>query len=47
MPILAEYAKERKNKERFGDFVVRKAYVKEIKEGKGYQNQIINLSSEL
>lgn len=35
-PILEDYAKTRKADERFGNFVVRKGYVKETREGKDF-----------
>ncbi|HMP72136.1 MAG TPA: assimilatory sulfite reductase (NADPH) hemoprotein subunit [Kiritimatiellia bacterium] len=35
-PILRRYAKEREAGERFGDFVIRKKYVKAVKEGKDF-----------
>ncbi len=37
-PIIASYASEREEGEGFGDFVIRKAYVKEIKEGKDFKH---------
>ncbi|HEY4787714.1 MAG TPA: assimilatory sulfite reductase (NADPH) hemoprotein subunit [Bacteroidales bacterium] len=37
-PILEDYAKTRENNERFGNFVIRKGYVKETKEGRDFHN---------
>ncbi len=37
-PIIADFAKNRKPKEHFGDFVIRNKYVKEIKEGKEFRH---------
>lgn len=37
-PILADFAESRNKDERFGDFVIRKGYVKEIKEGKEFRH---------
>ncbi len=37
-PIIADFAENRNPKERFGDFVIRKGYVKEIKEGKEFKH---------
>jgi sulfite reductase (NADPH) hemoprotein beta-component len=36
--VLNDFAKTRNNGERFGDFVIRNKYVKEIKEGKEFQH---------
>jgi len=35
-PILAHYAKDRREGERFGDFVIRAYYVKEVRDGKDF-----------
>jgi sulfite reductase (NADPH) hemoprotein beta-component len=35
-PIIQRYAKERQDGERFGDFVIRKGYVKEVKTGREF-----------
>lgn len=37
-PVFEDYAANRKSGERFGDFVIRKAYVKETKEGLDFHN---------
>ncbi|MGQ8337872.1 NADPH-dependent assimilatory sulfite reductase hemoprotein subunit [Sunxiuqinia sp. A32] len=37
-PIIADFAENRLEKESFGDFVIRKGYVKEIKEGKDFKH---------
>jgi sulfite reductase (NADPH) hemoprotein beta-component len=37
-PIIADYAHNRQEGERFGDFVIRKAYVLETKEGKQFKH---------
>ena len=37
-PIIQEYAKSRKKNERFGDFVIRKNYVKSVKTGKDFHS---------
>jgi len=37
-PIIADFAKNRKPKEHFGDFVIRNKYVTEIKEGKEFRH---------
>jgi len=37
-PIIADFAKNRKAKEHFGDFVIRNKYVTEIKEGKEFRH---------
>ncbi len=37
-PVFKDFAESRKNGERFGDFVIRKNYVKEIKEGKEFRH---------
>ena len=37
-PIIHHYAKERKGSERFGDFVIRKGYVNEIKSGQDFHD---------
>ncbi len=37
-PVIADFAENRNPKERFGDFVIRKGYVKEIKEGKEFKH---------
>ncbi|MBW6536671.1 MAG: assimilatory sulfite reductase (NADPH) hemoprotein subunit [Mariniphaga sp.] len=37
-PLIEDFATTRKNGERFGDFVIRKKYVKEIKEGKEFRH---------
>ena len=37
-PIIADFAKNRKAKEHFGDFVIRNKYVAEIKEGKEFRH---------
>jgi len=37
-PILEAYAKEREEGERFGDFTIRKGYVKATKEGKDFHD---------
>ncbi len=37
-PIIADFAKNRKAKEHFGDFVIRNKYVTEIKEGKDFRH---------
>ncbi len=37
-PIFKDYAESRNQGEKFGDFVIRKNYVKEIKEGKEFQH---------
>ena len=37
-PLIADYANERKDDEGFGDFVVRKGYVKEIVHGKEFKH---------
>lgn len=37
-PALADFAATRKSGERFGDFVIRKNYVKEIKEGRDFRH---------
>ena len=37
-PIIADFSKTRNSKETFGDFVIRKGYVKEIKEGKEFKH---------
>jgi len=38
-PILEDYAKNRNKTERFGDFVIRKGYVKATKEGKDFHEK--------
>jgi sulfite reductase (NADPH) hemoprotein beta-component len=35
-PIIQQYAKEREDGERFGDFVIRKGYVNEVKDGREF-----------
>jgi sulfite reductase (NADPH) hemoprotein beta-component len=35
-PIIQRYAKEREDGERFGDFVIRTGYVKEVKAGREF-----------
>lgn len=37
-PVIADYAKNRKEEEGFGDFVIRKEYVKETKQGKDFKH---------
>ena len=37
-PIIKDFAKNRNKNERFGDFVIRKNYVAEIKEGKEFKH---------
>lgn len=37
-PVMADFAESRNKDERFGDFVIRKGYVKEIKEGKEFRH---------
>ncbi len=37
-PIIADYAKNKKTKEHFGDFVIRKAYVKAILKGSDFRH---------
>ena len=37
-PIIADFAKNRKRQEHFGDFVIRRKYIEEIKEGKEFRH---------
>jgi sulfite reductase (NADPH) hemoprotein beta-component len=37
-PILAHYAKDRREGERFGDFVIRAFYVKEVRDGRDFHS---------
>jgi sulfite reductase (NADPH) hemoprotein beta-component len=37
-PIIKDFAENRMENERFGDFTIRKEYVKEIKEGKEFKH---------
>ncbi len=37
-PIIADFAENRNSQEGFGDFVIRKGYVKEIREGKEFKH---------
>jgi sulfite reductase (NADPH) hemoprotein, beta-component len=37
-PIISDYAENRENEERFGDFVIRKKYVKEILKGTDFKH---------
>lgn len=37
-PVIKDYAENRNKNERFGDFVIRKKYVAEIKEGKDFKH---------
>lgn len=37
-PILSDYANDREPEERFGDFVIRKGYVKEVKTGQEFHS---------
>ena len=39
-PMLARYAKERGNGEKFGDWVIRAEYVKETREGKAFHEDV-------
>ncbi|CDQ19783.1 assimilatory sulfite reductase (NADPH) hemoprotein subunit [Halobacillus karajensis] len=37
-PLFLHYAKERETKEKFGDFVIRKGYVKAVESGEGFHS---------